>query len=51
MENNQEGRVEFERCIDFLVRMIELYGAELLEEIDAVESGNKTIPHRKGNLT
>lgn len=51
MENIQEGRVEFERCIDFLVKMIELYGTEVLKEVDAVESGDKTIPQRKGNLT
>lgn len=41
MENNQEGSVEFEQCIDFLVTMIELYGAEVLEEIEAIENSDK----------
>lgn len=41
LENNKEGSAEFERCVDFLVKMIELYGAEVLEEIEAIEDGNK----------
>lgn len=30
-------KVEFERCAEFLARMIELYGAEVLAEIEAEE--------------
>lgn len=41
MENIQEGRVEFERCIDFLTKMIEVYGAEVLEEIEAAENSDE----------
>ena len=26
--------VEFERCVDFLARMIEKYGSELLQELN-----------------
>lgn len=41
MENNKEGRVEFEQCIDFLTKMIELYGAEVLKEIEAIENSDE----------
>lgn len=36
--------VEFERCIDFLVRMIDKYGEELLRELEEVR---KTMDRRK----
>ena len=32
--------IEFERCIDFLVRMIDKYGAEVLRELEE-EKQNK----------
>ena len=35
MEQNRA----FERCMDFLARMIEKYGQELLDEIKADEDG------------
>lgn len=28
--------VEFERCVDFLARMIEKYGSELLQELNGL---------------
>lgn len=31
--------IAFERCVDFLSRMIEKYGQELLNEINADEDG------------
>ncbi len=37
MENKNEGSAEFDRCIDFLAKMIELYGAEVLEEIAEID--------------
>ena len=30
-----EQNIAFKRCVDFLARMIEKYGQELLEEINA----------------
>lgn len=30
-----EQNIAFERCVDFLARMIEKYGQELLDEINA----------------
>lgn len=36
--------MEFERCIDFLAQMIQLYGAEVMEEIEALEN-NKRANH------
>ncbi len=30
-----EQNIAFERCVDFLTRMIEKYGQELLDEINA----------------
>ena len=36
--------VEFERCIDFLVRMLDKYGEELLREL---EEERKTMDRRK----
>ena len=32
--------VEFERCIDFLVRMIDKYGEELLRELEEDKENN-----------
>ena len=32
-----EQNIAFERCIDFLIRMIEKYGDELLDEIQGME--------------
>ena len=29
-----QQNIEFERCIDFLVRMIDKYGEEVLRELD-----------------
>jgi hypothetical protein len=40
MENKKERSADFDRCIDFLVKMIELYGAELLEEIAEIENSD-----------
>ena len=34
-----QQNIEFERCIDFLVRMIDKYGAEVLRELE--EKKNK----------
>ena len=34
-----EQNIAFERCVDFLARMIEKYGQELLDEINADEDG------------
>ena len=33
--------LKMERCAEFLARMIEKYGREVLEEIEAGESGEK----------
>lgn len=32
-----EQNIAFERCVDFLTRMIEKYGDELLDEIQGME--------------
>lgn len=32
-----EQNIAFERCVDFLARMIEKYGDELLKEIQDIE--------------
>ena len=32
--------IEFERCIDFLVRMIDKYGEELLRELEEDKENN-----------
>ena len=34
-----QQNIEFERCIDFLVRMMDKYGAEVLRELE--EEKNK----------
>ncbi len=36
-----EQNIAFERCIDFLTRMIEKYGDELLQEIQDIEKINE----------
>lgn len=36
-----EQNIAFERCIDFLTRMIEKYGDELLREIQDIEETNE----------
>ena len=33
--------VEFERCVDFLARMIEKYGSELLQELNGLPKEDK----------
>lgn len=33
--------VEFERCVDFLARMIEKYGSELLQELNGLLKEDK----------
>ena len=35
-----QQNIEFERCIDFLIRMIDKYGAEVLRELEE-EKQNK----------
>ena len=37
---------EFERCIDFLVRMIDKYGAEVLRELEEENRIRKKKQHR-----
>ena len=32
--------IEFERCIDFLVRMLDKYGEELLRELEEYKENN-----------
>lgn len=34
--------VEFERCVDFLARMIEKYGSELLQELNWITEGGQS---------
>lgn len=36
-----EQNIAFERCVDFLTRMIEKYGDELLREIQDIEETNE----------
>ncbi len=33
-QENMQQNIEFERCIDFLVRMIDKYGEEVLRELE-----------------
>ena len=37
-----QQNIEFERCIDFLVRMIDKYGEEVLRELEE-EQQNKEV--------
>ena len=41
-----QQNIEFERCIDFLVRMIDKYGAEVLRELEE-EKQNKEKKKRQ----
>ena len=41
-----QQNIEFERCIDFLVRMIDKYGAEVLRELEE-EKKNKEEKKRQ----
>ena len=41
-----QQNIEFERCIDFLVRMIDKYGAEVLWELEE-EKQNKEEKKRQ----
>ena len=36
-----QQNIEFERCIDFLVRMIDKYGAEVLRELEEEKQNKK----------
>ena len=36
-----QQNIEFERCIDFLVRMIDKYGEEVLRELEEEKKQNK----------
>ena len=38
-----EQNISFDRCVDFLARMIEKYGQELLDEINAEEDDGTEI--------
>ena len=37
-----QQNIEFERCIDFLVRMIDKYGAEVLRELEEEKTAQNT---------
>ncbi|WP_199535205.1 hypothetical protein [Roseburia sp. TF10-5] len=41
-----QQNIEFERCIDFLVRMIDKYGAEVLWELEEENRIRKKKQHR-----
>ena len=41
-----EQNIAFERCVDFLARMIEKYGQELLDEINADEDGGQELKQK-----
>ena len=41
-----QQNIEFERCIDFLIRMIDKYGAEVLRELEE-EKQNKAEKKRQ----
>ena len=36
-----QQNIEFERCIDFLVQMIDKYGAEVLRELEEEKQNKK----------
>ena len=38
-----QQNIEFERCIDFLVRMIDKYGAEVLRELEEEKQNKEEI--------
>ena len=37
MSGERETQAEFNRCIDFLTRMVQQYGAEVLQEVEEME--------------
>lgn len=39
--------IEFDRCIDFMVQMIEKYGDKLLEELEMERMDNEAAGKRK----
>ena len=39
--------IEFERCIDFLVRMLDKYGEELLRELEEENNGQEKEENEK----
>ena len=41
-----QQNIEFERCIDFLVRMIDKYGEEVLRELEEENRIKKKKQHR-----
>ena len=41
-----EQNIAFERCVDFLARMIEKYGQELLDEINADEDVGQELKQK-----
>lgn len=47
MDNIQKTDVAFDRFVDLMVSMIELYGAEVLKELDAIESNCNDADIRK----
>lgn len=42
-----EQNIAFDRCVDFLARMIEKYGQELLDEINADEGAETKTENTK----
>ena len=42
-----QQNIEFERCIDFLVRMIDKYGAEVLRELEEEKRSPPGVGGRK----
>ena len=41
-----QQNIEFERCIDFLVRMIDKYGEEVLRELEEEKQNKEEKQHR-----
>ena len=41
-----QQNIEFERCIDFLVRMIDKYGEEVLRELEEEKQNKGKKQHR-----
>lgn len=37
----EDGKAAFERLIDFLAQMVELYGPEVLQEIEGMEKSRE----------
>jgi hypothetical protein len=36
-----ERNIDFDRCVDFISQMIQLYGAEVMEEINGIEDNTR----------